>query len=197
MTLESAWVTTLPTEEILGLLRKFADEYDLGLGVDVAASDIFDGNAYNWQKEGVIRDRDAHIDYIVDLANTYGLDYIEDPVEENDKEGFLEVQKRVKGRVVGDDVFATNKELLFEGVGGIIIKYNQRGSIVETVETVKEARKMGMMIVPSHRSGESEDRFLTHFAVGIEGDLIKAGAAGIRTVKLNELVRIQRSLLRE
>ena len=189
MTLESAWVSSLGTEEILGLLREMAEEYGLNLGVDMAAGEIFDGTGYFWRGEGVVRDREAHMDYVVELAERYKLSYVEDPLEENDVEGFLEVQKKIGGRVVGDDLFATDVERLIN-IGGAIVKYNQRGSIVETVEFVKELKKRGMWVVVSHRSGETEDPFLSHFAVGVGADLIKCGAAGIRIVKLNELVRI-------
>ena len=195
LTLESAWVSYLPTEEILSILSDVAEEYDLCMGMDVAASDIFREGAYVWEKEGVIRDREAQIDYMEELVKKYGIAYLEDPLDENDPDGFVELQKRLPDTIVtGDDLFATNTDYLVEGVGGIIIKYNQRGSIVETVETVKESRKLGMKIIVSHRSGETEDTFLTHFAVAVGADLFKAGAAGIRIVKLNELVRIGETL---
>lgn len=189
VTLESAWVTGLKTEGILGLLREVADDYSLNIGVDVAAGELFDGNGYFWKKEGVLRDRGAQIDYIVDLIENYGLSYVEDPLSEDDVEGFLEIQKRTNGRIVGDDLFATDVKRLIN-IGGAIVKYNQRGSIVETVEFIKELKKRNMWVVVSHRSGETEDPFLSHFAVGVGADLIKAGAAGIRIVKLNELLRI-------
>ncbi|NPA86773.1 MAG: hypothetical protein GXO00_02080 [Candidatus Diapherotrites archaeon] len=196
LTLESAWVTSLPTERILSLLRKVADEHGLGMGVDVAASDMYREGAYHWEKEGIVRDREAQMDYIEELANTYELDYIEDPLHEDDVEGFQELQKRVKGKIVGDDLFVTQAERLVPGVGGVIIKYNQVGAIFRAVEAVKRARELGMWVVPSHRSGETEDPFLSHFAVAVGGDLFKAGAAGIRIVKLNEVLRIYSSLRR-
>ena len=188
--MESAFVSSLPVEDVLSILRGIADDLKLGMGLDVAASDLFRDGAYHWEKEGVIRDREAQLDYIEELAQTFDIYYLEDPLEENDPEGFQELQKRVSGIVVGDDLFATNEDYLVPGVGGIIIKYNQRGSIVETVRTVKKARSMGMKIIVSHRSGETEDTFLSHFAVAMGADFAKIGAAGIRIVKINELLRI-------
>ncbi len=193
LTLESAWVSSLTTEEVLALLSKIAEEFGLGLGMDVAASEMYDGG-YHWRSEGIVRDREAQMDYIEELAERFGVYYIEDPLEENDVEGFVELQRRVKGVVVGDDLFATDASKLTPGIGGVIIKYNQRGSVIETVETVRRARELGMKTIVSHRSGETDDTFLSHFAVGVGADFIKAGAAGIRIVKLNELLRIGEEL---
>ncbi len=190
LTLESAFVVGLSLRDVLAIVKNLADDYSLGLGMDVAASDLFDGNAYVWESEGVVRDREAQIDYIEEVVKDFGVYYVEDPLHEDDGEGFVELQRRIDGIVVGDDLFATNVRYLIPGVGGIIIKYNQRGSIVETVETVEEARKLGMKIIVSHRSGETEDAFLSHFAVAMGADFAKVGAAGIRVVKLNEFLRI-------
>jgi len=199
LTLESAFVTALPTEEILDILTTLSDfitdmGYEVGVGVDVAATELWKGGEYVWAKEGKRRDPEEQMAYIEGLIKEYGLFYVEDPFHEDDFERFVALQSRVKAIVVGDDLFATNRGRLVDGVHGIIIKPNQRGTISRTVETIKEARKRGMTVIVSHRSGETDDTFLSHFAVGVGADYAKFGAAGIRTVKLNELVRISELL---
>ncbi len=199
LTLESAFVTSLPTEGILDILTTLSDfitnmGYEIRVGVDVAATELWNGRVYVWSKEGKKRDPEEQLAYIEELIKAYRLFYVEDPFHEDDFDSFVALQGRVNAVVVGDDLFATNRERLRDGIHGIIIKPNQRGTIGRTVETIKEARKREMTIIVSHRSGETDDTFLAHFAVGVGADYAKFGAAGIRTVKLNELVRISELL---
>ncbi len=186
LTLESAKSLPMRTEEILGLLNR----YKVGKGIDVAAGEMFRDGVYYWEREGVVRDTDSQLDYMEAIIKDYGLSYVEDPFHEDDFDTFLKLQRRVDAIIVGDDLFSTHEKRLRRGIGGIIIKYNQRGSILETVETVKKAKSLGMKIIVSHRSGETEDEFLSHFAVAMGADFAKIGAAGIRIVRINELLRI-------
>ncbi len=199
LTLESAFVTALPTDEILSILRTLSDfisdmGYGIELGVDVAAGEMWDGKAYVWRKEGKRRDPEEQMEYIERLTKDYGLSYVEDPFHEDAFEDFVELQRRVDATVTGDDLFATDARRLRRGIRGIIVKPNQRGTIGRTVETVKAARRLGMKIIVSHRSGETDDAFLAHLAVGVGADYAKFGAAGIRIVRLNELIRISEIL---
>ncbi len=186
LTYESAWAPDTGLEEVLDVLSSHT------LGLDVAANDLFEGNAYRWGKR--LLTREEHMEYLLHLLENYPIVYIEDPFEENDVEGFVELQRKTDATVVGDDLFATDADRLVEGIGGVIIKYNQRGLLSEAVRTVKRARALGMRVIVSHRSGETEDPFLTHFAVAMGADLFKLGAAGIRIVKINELIRLYNEL---
>ncbi len=201
LTLESAFVTELGTEDILNILsaiRTGLEElgYEVVLGVDVAAAELWDGKRYVWKSEGVERTTEEQLQYIRELATEHKLGYIEDPFHDDDFESFKRLQASVDAVVVGDDLFVTDEHRLQEGIGGALIKYNQRGTLLRTVRTVKRARELGMTVTVSHRSGETDDPFLAHFAVGVGADFAKIGAAGIRTVKLNELIRISEELER-
>ncbi len=197
LTLESAYVTRLPTDAILETMELLGDVlhdsgYEYYLGVDVAANEMWDGKKYVWRKEGTERTPEEQREYVKTLANRYELDYVEDPFYEDAFDDFKELQREIGGTVVGDDLFVTNARRIErgEGIKGALIKLNQAGTVSRTVEAVKTARRLGMKIIVSHRSGETDDPFLAHFAVGVGADFAKIGAAGIRTVKLNELLRI-------
>ncbi len=201
LTLESAYVTKLPTDAILETMELLGDVlhdsgYNYYIGVDVAANEMWDGEKYVWKKEGVERTPGEQSEYIETLANRYELDYIEDPFYEDAFDDFKALQRKVGGTVVGDDLFVTNAHRIERGNGirGALIKLNQAGTVSRTVAAVKTARRQGMKVIVSHRSGETDDTFLSHFAVGVGADFAKIGAAGIRTVKLNELLRIHELL---
>ncbi len=195
LTLESAYVTSLRTKEILDTLSHLTSLLEettvpIALGVDVAASELWKDGRYHWRKEGFLFTPEEQLHFMESLAFEYDLFYIEDPFHQDDFESFVKLQRKIKGIVVGDDLFATNAGRLRKGIGGIIIKPNQRGTIRRAVETIKRARELDMKIIVSHRSGETEDTFLSHFAVGVGADYAKIGAAGIRITKLNELLRL-------
>ncbi len=190
LTIESAYVTSLNVEDVLSILSSVAEEYGMKTGMDMAASSLFKDNVYVYEKEGIVRDRNEQIEYVKYLVDTYGVFYVEDPLEENDYEGFRELSNRTNAFIVGDDLFATNVKYFKPVTRGAIVKYNQVGSISETLDFMEEIRKHCVKPVVSHRSGETEDTFLSHFAVGTGSPYIKPGVAGIRTVKLNELLRI-------
>jgi len=196
LTLESAFVTHLGTEQILQILASIRDElksigYEPIIGVDVAANELWTGKEYVWKKEGLKRSTAEHEEYIKNLVKAYGLHYLEDPFHEDAFEDYERIQGAIDGIVVGDDLLVTNADRIKRAnIKGALIKPNQAGTISRTLRAVKEARKKGMMITVSHRSGETDDPFLSEFAVGIGADLAKIGAAGIRTVKLNQLLRI-------
>ncbi len=201
LTLESAFVTELGTRDILNILsavRTGLEElgYEVVLGIDVAAAELWNGSKYVWKSEGVKRTTEEQMQYLRELAVEYKLNYIEDPFHDDDFESFKRLQASIDSVVTGDDLFVTNAERLRKGIGGVLIKYNQRGTLLRTVRTVKKARELGMTVTVSHRSGETDDPFLSHFAVGVGADFAKIGAAGLRTVKLNELIRISEELER-
>jgi len=138
-----------------------------------------------------------------DIVTRYPIVSLEDPVEENNWDGWVAITQKIgsKVQIVGDDVFATNIERLKEGISkkaanAVIVKPNQIGTISEAIEFVKLARENNFKIVVSHRSGETEDPFIADFAVGIAADFAKLGAPsrGERICKYNRLLRIEEGL---
>ncbi len=134
---------------------------------------------------------------MAELADRYNLLYIEDPLHENDFEGFAELTKQVKCMVCGDDIFVTNPKRIAKGIeigaaNTVLIKPNQNGTLTGTANAVKMSKDNGYKIVVSHRSGETEDECLAHLAVAFNAKLIKTGVVGgERISKLNELIRIE------
>ena len=134
------------------------------------------------------------------MLNKYPIITIEDPVEENDFEGFALMTKRFGDRIqlVGDDLFVTNKKYLQKAIdmkagNAILIKVNQIGTITETLETIRLAKQNGYKTVISHRSGETEDTTIASLAVGLDLGQIKTGSMSRtdRICKYNELIRLE------
>ncbi|HVR77236.1 MAG TPA: phosphopyruvate hydratase [Acidimicrobiia bacterium] len=174
---------------------------EIALALDVAASEIHRDGRYHL--EGNELTSVELVDYLTDLVERYPLVSVEDGMDEADWQGWIDLTTRVGDRVqlVGDDVFVTNEEILRRGISegaanAILIKVNQIGSVSETLHTMSTARaaSFGMMI--SHRSGETEDSFISHLAVATNAGQIKSGAParGERTAKYNQLLRIEESL---
>jgi enolase len=203
---EGAWVTTLRTEETLALLNEVRDRIkseegvEVDLGVDIAASQLFDGEKYIYRKEGWELTREEQIEKVLELADAFDIYYIEDPLNEEDFEGFADLNRRTSRLIVGDDLTVTNPERIEEAikkrsVNAVIIKPNQVGSLVQTVKAVELCKKHGVIPVLSHRSGETESNILAHLAVGLETPIVKFGIVnGERIAKLNELIRIEEKL---
>lgn len=198
--LESAWVSGMGFEGILEILKKISNRMMLKTGLDVAASRLWDGKHYVYSS-GEKLSRPEQIDLFQDLADRYPIYYIEDPFHEDDFLAFSVLTHRLAKRLVcGDDLFVTNAERLKTGIerkaaNAIIIKPNQVGTITDTVKVVQEAKKGGIKTVMSHRSGETEDTIVCHLAVGLGCDYVKFGIGGERTVKINEMLRIEEKLL--
>ena len=178
---------------------------DVSLAIDVAASEFYENGKYNLIGEGRILSTDELIDYYEELVNKYPIISIEDPVDENDWEGFSRITERLGDRIqlVGDDLFVTNKKCLQIGIdnhagNAILLKVNQIGTITETLETIDLARKNNYKTIISHRSGETEDTTIAHLAVGLNLGQIKTGSMSRtdRICKYNELIRIEEELER-
>lgn len=179
---------------------------DVNLGIDVAASEFFDEEkgkyVFKWST-GEEFTTDELIDFYEDLINKYPIISIEDPVHENDWEGFTKITERLGSRIqlVGDDLFVTNKKCLQMGIdkhagNAILLKVNQIGTITETLETIDLARKNGYATVLSHRSGETEDTTIADLVVGLDLGQIKTGSMSRtdRVCKYNQLLRIEEKL---
>jgi enolase len=198
--LESAWVTSLKPEEVLKILENAAEKFDLVIGLDVAASQLWDGEKYFYSKSNLRLTRTEQIAFMEKLAREFPILYIEDPFHEDDLIGFSTLTHRLRGRIIcGDDLYASNLARFKEGVlhkatNGIIIKPNQIGTISDVIKLSEEAKKEKHVRVISHRSGETEDTLICHLAVGLGCEYIKLGISGERTVKINELIRIEEKI---
>ena len=171
---------------------------DVNLAIDVAASELYENGKYNIDGRGFTTEE--LIEYYDELINKYSIISIEDPLDQNDWEGFADITKRLKDRVqiVGDDLFVTNKKYLEKGIrlgccNAILIKVNQIGTITETLETIELAKENNYNIIISHRSGETEDTTIADLAVGLNVGQIKTGSLSRtdRICKYNQLLRIE------
>ena len=170
---------------------------EISLALDAASTEFFDDGAYTIEGNSLSNIEMA--DYLIGLSNSYPIVSIEDGLAEDDWEGWKYLTSKIGKEVqlVGDDLFVTQKEVLQRGINekcanSILVKLNQVGSVTETIETMKLANKNSYTSMISHRSGETEDAFISHLAVGTSSGQIKTGAParGERTAKYNELLRI-------
>ena len=170
---------------------------EISLALDAASTEFFDDGAYTIEGNSLSNTEMA--DYLISLSNSYPIVSIEDGLAEDDWEGWKYLTSKIGKEVqlVGDDLFVTQKEVLQRGINekcanSILVKLNQVGSVTETIETMKLANKNSFTSMISHRSGETEDAFISHLAVGTSSGQIKTGAParGERTAKYNELLRI-------
>jgi len=207
---EGAWAPNLSNDKALDLVAQAAETVSKGTGVeirvglDVASSSLWDkkSKTYVYEREGVQRNRGEQIDFTLELIKRYSLAYVEDPLDEEDFEGFSEVTSRIgeSCMICGDDLFTTNTDRLARGIklksgNAIIIKPNQIGTLTDTLRAVKMAKGAGYVPIASHRSGETCDPYLAHLAVGYECPVVKLGVlGGERLSKVNELLRIEESL---
>ena len=177
---------------------------DVCMAIDVAASEFYKDGKYNLVGENRSLTTDELINYYEELTLKYPIISIEDPVDENDWEGFTKITEKLGSKIqlVGDDLFVTNKEYLQKGIelkagNAILLKVNQIGTITETLETINLARAYNYKTIISHRSGETEDTTIAHLAVGLNLGQIKTGSISRtdRICKYNELIRIEEELL--
>ena len=176
---------------------------DVNLAIDVAASEFYKDGKYNLVGENRSLTTEELVDFYVELVNKYPIISIEDPVDENDWEGFRLITERIgdKVQLVGDDLFVTNKKCLQMGIdnhagNAILLKVNQIGTITETLETIELARNNNYKTIISHRSGETEDTTIADLAVGLDLGQIKTGSMSRtdRICKYNQLIRIEEEL---
>ena len=218
---EGAWAPSVDDAEAFEVVAEAVDAvaaevgFEVGFGLDVAASELYDADdgVYRYGEE--TRSPEEQVDYVADLVEEYDLVYVEDPLEEDDFEGFADLTARVGGRstgragpggrpgrgggtlVCGDDLFVTNTDRLERGIeagaaNSILVKPNQIGTLSEAFDAIELAVRNGYVPVVSHRSGETEDTTIAHLAVATDAPFIKTGAVGgERTAKLNELIRIE------
>ncbi|WP_291049832.1 phosphopyruvate hydratase [Herbiconiux sp.] len=179
----------------------FTPGKDIALALDCAASEFFDGGVYNF--EGQKRSAQEMSAYYADLVANYPLVSIEDPLNEDDWEGWAHLTAEVGSQVqlVGDDLYVTNPARLAQGIAekagnSILVKVNQIGTLTETLDAVALAQRSGMTAILSHRSGETEDTTIADLAVAVDAGQIKTGAPARseRVAKYNQLLRIEEEL---
>ena len=174
---------------------------DIGLALDVAANGFCTGSTYNFEKQ--TRTAEQMGEFYRDLLDSYPLVSIEDPLDENDWDGWINLTTALGDRVqiVGDDLFVTNPERIEEGIergaaNALLVKVNQIGTLTETLDAVALAHGNGFRTMMSHRSGETEDTFIADLVVAIGSGQIKTGAPARseRVAKYNQLLRIEEAL---
>ena len=174
---------------------------DIALALDVAASEFYDDGAYTF--EGAKKSSDEMIAYYVGLVEKYPLVSIEDPLNEEDWEGWKKITEALgdKVQLVGDDLFVTNPTRLARGIesgtaNALLVKVNQIGTLTETLDAVTLAQTNGYKCMMSHRSGETEDTTIADLAVATNCGQIKTGAPARseRVAKYNQLIRIEETL---
>ncbi len=176
---------------------------DIGLALDVAASEIYENGKYILKSENKRLSPKAMIDYYENLIDKYPILSIEDGLAEEDWKNWELMTTRLGGHVqlVGDDIFVTNPKIFAKGISqgianSILIKLNQIGTVTETLNAIEMARLAGYTTVISHRSGETEDTFIADLVVGVNSGQIKTGSMSRtdRVAKYNQLIRIEEIL---
>ncbi|UCF09269.1 MAG: phosphopyruvate hydratase [Thermoplasmata archaeon] len=205
---EGAWNAEMGNDEALELVSDACTEvadklhFPVRPCLDIAASELFSEGRYYYKNQAL--NQEGQIDFVTELIEKYDLFLVEDPLDQEDFEGYAELTKAVGDRclIVGDDLFVTNSVRLERGIkmgagNAILIKPNQVGTLTKTIETIKLAHESGYKTVVSHRSGETNDDTIAHLAVAFGCHAIKTGAVGgERTAKLNELIRIEEELIK-
>jgi enolase len=205
---EGGFAPDLPAAtEALNLIATAVDKAgytlgrDIALALDVAATEFFNGGVYSFERSD--RNAEQMIDYYTGLLDAYPLVSIEDPLAEDDWEGWVRLTAELGDRVqiVCDDLFVTNPERLEEGItrgaaNALLVKVNQIGTLSETLDAVALAQSNGYRCMMSHRSGETEDTTIADLAVAIGCGQIKTGAPSRseRVAKYNQLLRIEETL---
>ena len=176
---------------------------DVAIAMDAAASEWTQGDGYRLPKNGQSLTREALIAHFADLAGRFPIFSIEDPLGEDDFEGFARITEQLGARVqiVGDDLFVTNPARLEQGIrsrsaNAVLVKPNQIGTLSETIRTVRLAPPHGYRTILSHRSGETEDTSIADIAVALNAGQIKTGAPARtdRVCKYNRLLKIEQTL---
>lgn len=175
---------------------------DIFIALDPAANSFYDPNTEQYGIDGKVMTRQDMIDYYRDLCVKYHILSIEDPLFEDDFEGFAEITQRLSNvQVVGDDLFVTNVNRLAKGISmgagnALLLKVNQIGTLSEAATAARMASEHRYKVVVSHRSGETEDSTIADISVGLGAQMIKTGAParGERTAKYNQLLRIEEEL---
>ena len=177
--------------------------FDVFFGLDLAPENFMKGDKFQIKDRPQPLTREEFVTYLEELNNEYHLLYMEDPLHEDDWDGWKELTKRFTRTmvIVGDDLLVTNPKRLEKSIEmgactGILVKPNQIGTLSETLAVVKRAKEAGMRTIISHRSGETNDTFIADLAVAVDAEYVKFGAParGERVAKYNRLLKIEAEL---
>ncbi len=207
---EGGYAPSLPTNEaaietIIEAIKKagFTPGMDISIAIDAAATEIYENGKYNLKTEKKILTSKEMVEYYANWCKKYPIVSIEDGLAEDDWAGYELMTKKLgdKVQIVGDDLFVTNVDRLKQGIkqnvgNSILIKLNQIGTVTETIDAIKLAKKSKYTSIISHRSGETEDTTIADFVVGLATGQIKTGSASRtdRIAKYNQLLRIEEAL---
>ena len=192
----------IDTEAIKG--AGYITGQDFFLGLDVAADTIYKNGSYSIKDKATSLNSSALATYYEEINEEYRLTYLEDPFHEEDWEAWTGITQKLGDRmmIVGDDLLVTNPERVQKAIdqkacNAILVKPNQIGTVMETMQVIKMARDAGWHVIVSHRSGETNDWFIADFAVGVNSDYVKFGAParGERVAKYNRLLSIEAEIL--
>jgi enolase len=180
---------------MLDVKENMIDEFGVKIhcGIDIASSQFFN-KRYNYKNSAKMLDKKNQIIYMAEIADKFY--YLEDPLDENDFDGFKELRKKTKGLIIGDDLTVTNLDRIIratkkKSINAVIIKPNQNGSLIAVKDIVDFCRKNNIKTIFSHRSGETSENILADLAFGFQADFIKTGICGRgRDDKLNRLIDI-------
>ena len=203
---EKAWIAPMDDieaiEVVVEAVREVSEEYGIEIkpALDFAASSFYKDGKYHYKNK--ILTPEEQIDFVEDIVKNYGIYLVEDPLDEEDFDGFAELTKRIGhiAYVVGDDIFVTNVERIKIGVdkgaaNTVLIKPNQIGTLTDTIRAIRFSKDNGYATMISHRSGETCDTSIVHIGVAFGVEFIKTGAiGGERIAKLNEMIRIEEEL---
>lgn len=175
------------------LAQIFLKDKNFYLGIDCAASTFFHNGYYFFETQKLTSDELIGV-YLNFREKVKELYFLEDPLAEEDIDGFQKIKSLNLFKIIGDDLTVTNPQIVkkmidFQAIDGVIVKANQIGSLYETIETVKIAKENNLSVIVSHRSGETEDNFLIHLARAVDADGLKIGVPfKERIIKFNELI---------
>jgi enolase len=184
-------------------MTRYKQGFDVFLGLDVAANYFKKNNSYQIKDRPTSLTTNEFIEYLEDLHREYRLLILEDPLSEDDWQGWQMMTGKLgkEAIIVGDDLLATNPERLTKAIkdsacSAILVKPNQIGTLSETLGVIKIARTGNFKVIVSHRSGETNDSFIADLAVGVAADYVKFGAParGERVAKYNRLLEIEKEL---
>ena len=203
---EKAWIAPMgdieAIEVVVEAVREVSEEYGIEIkpALDFAASSFYKDGKYHYKDK--VLTPEEQIDFVEDIVKNYGIYLVEDPLDEEDFDGFAELTRRIGhiAYVVGDDIFVTNVERIKIGIAKgaantVLIKPNQIGTLTDTIRAIRFSKDNGYATMISHRSGETCDTSIVHIGVAFGVEFIKTGAiGGERIAKLNEMIRIEEEL---
>jgi len=204
VTYESAWETSLESEQILKIMKEVSKELEkqfeakVDLGIDIAASSFSNNGKYKYKDKTL--GSEGQIEYIKKLIKEYGIDYVEDAFSDDDFASFTKLKDSTGCMIVGDDLTATHfdrvkQAISTNAISGLIVKPNQNGSLLQMKKIIDLAESSGIKTIISHRSGETMDTTIADMAVGWHLDYIKTGIKGReREAKLKRIIEIEKGV---